>query len=115
MQLAHEKKGNVVIVKPLEKRMDAVIAADFREEMEAFIKDGQTLFILDMSEIDFVDSSGLGAIMACLRMLGGKGDLMIAGARGNVTSLIKLTRMDRVFQLFANCDEALAGFPAENR
>ncbi len=112
MQLAHEKRGNAVIVKPLEKRMDSTIAADFKKQMEAFVKEGQGLFILDLSEIDFVDSSGLGAIIACLKMLGGKGDLVIAGACEKVLSLFKLTRMDRVFQVFSSSEEALAGFPS---
>ncbi len=110
MLLAQEMRGNVLIVKPLEKRMDAVIAADFKEQMKNLVAEGQKLFILDMSEIDFVDSSGLGAIIACLRMLEGKGDLAIAGAREKTVLFFKLTRMDRVFQMFATSDAALAGF-----
>ncbi len=110
MQLAHEKKGKAVIVKPLEKHLDASIAPDFKKQMEAFIQDGQGLFILDLSEVAFVDSSGLGAIIACLKMLEGKGEMVIAGACEKVISLFKLTRMDRVFQVFQSSDEALAGF-----
>lgn len=108
MQLVHEKKGKVVVVKPLEKRMDATIAADFKTQMGALINEGQELFVLDLSEVDFVDSSGLGAIVASLKMLGGKGDLVIASAGEKVMKLFKLTRMDRVFQVFPTSDEALA-------
>lgn len=108
MQLVHEKKGSVVVVKPLEKRMDATIAADFKTQMGVLINEGQALFVLDLSEVDFVDSSGLGAIVASLKMLGGKGDLVIASAGEKVMKLFKLTRMDRVFQVFPTSDEALA-------
>ena len=108
MQLVHEKKGKVVVVKPLEKRMDATIAADFKTQMGVLINEGQALFVLDLSEVDFVDSSGLGAIVASLKMLGGKGDLVIASAGEKVMKLFKLTRMDRVFQVFPTSDEALA-------
>jgi len=108
MKLAREMRGKVAIVKPLERQMDALIAADFRKQMEAFVKEGQALFILDLSEVDFVDSSGLGTIIACLKMLGGRGDLVIAGAGEKIISLFKLTRMDRVFQIFPSTDEALA-------
>jgi len=111
MQLDYENIGKVSVVKPLEKRMDALNAAGFKKQMESFIKEGQTFFILDMSEIDFVDSSALGAIIACLRMLEGNGDMVIAGAGEKVMRLFKLTRMDRVFQIFSNSEEALAGFP----
>jgi anti-sigma B factor antagonist len=108
MQLVHEKIDKVLVVKPLEKRMDAFIAIDFRGQMGAFISEGQELIVLDLSEVDFVDSSGLGAIVASLKMLGGKGDLVIAGASDKVMSLFKLTRMDRVFQIFTGKDEAVA-------
>ncbi len=110
MQLAHEKKGKVVIVKPLDRHLDASMAADFKKQMEAFVQEGQALFILDLSEVAFVDSTGLGAIIACLKMVAGKGDLVIAGVCEKVISLFKLTRMDRVFQVFPSSDEALAGF-----
>jgi anti-sigma B factor antagonist len=108
MQLVHEQIDKVLVVKPLEKRMDAFVAPDFRGHMGAFINEGQQLIVLDLSEVDFVDSSGLGAIVASLKMLGGKGDLVIAGASDKVMSLFKLTRMDRVFQIFAGKDEAVA-------
>jgi len=108
MQLVHEMIDKVLVVKPLEKRMDAFVASDFRGRMGAFIGEGQELIVLDLSDVDFVDSSGLGAIVASLKMLGGKGDLAIAGASDKVMSLFKLTRMDRVFQIFATRDEAVA-------
>jgi anti-sigma B factor antagonist len=108
MQLVHEKIDKVLVVKLLEKRIDAFIAADFRGQMGVFINEGQELIVLDLTEVDFVDSSGLGAIVASLKMLGGKGDLVIAGASDKVMSLFKLTRMDRVFQIFATRDEAVA-------
>jgi anti-sigma B factor antagonist len=108
MQLVHEQIGKLLVVKPLEKRMDAFVAPDFRGQMGAFISEGQQLIVLDLSEVDFVDSSGLGAIVASLKMLGGKGDLVIAGASDKVMSLFKLTRMDRVFQIFAGKEEAVA-------
>jgi anti-sigma B factor antagonist len=108
MQLVHEKTGKVVVVKPLEKRLDASIAVDFKKQIGALINEGQELFILDLSQVDFVDSSGLGAIVASLKMLGGKGDFLIAGAGEKVMNLFKLTRMDRVFEVFPTRDEALA-------
>ena len=108
MQLVHEKTGKVIVVKPLENRMDATIAVDFKTQMRALISEGQELFVLDLSEVDFVDSSGLGAIVASLKMLEGKGDMVIAGAGERVMSLFKLTRMDRVFEVFPTSDDALA-------
>lgn len=112
MKLAHETKGKVVIVKPLERRMDALVATDFKKQMESFMNEGQTLFVLDLDQVEFVDSSGLGAVITCLKLLGGRGDLVIAGVNEGIMSLFKLTRMDRVFQIFPTSDAALAHFSA---
>ena len=46
-------KRKVAIVKPLDRQIDALIAADFKKQVEAFVKEGQDLFILDLSEVDF--------------------------------------------------------------
>lgn len=108
MQLVEERAGKALVVKPLEKRFDALVATDFKERMGDLIRDGQEWLILDLEEVDFIDSSGLGAIVASLKMLGGKGDLLIAGPSDKVMGLFRLTRMDRVFQVFKTRDEALA-------
>lgn len=108
MQFESEKTGEVLVVKPLEKRMDAAVAVDFKEKMGEFIESGNDLIILDLSSVDFIDSTGLGAIVSSLKRLGRKGDLVICGIRETVMSLFKLTRMDRVFRIFAERNEAIA-------
>ena len=112
MRLEIKKSGRVTIVRSLENRMDAKVAADFKAEIGRIVDGGNRWIVFDVSEITFVDSSGLGAIVSSLKMLGKEGDLVIAGAGETVLSLFKLTRMDRVFRMFANekeAVEALAG------
>lgn len=108
MQLQDEKIGNVLVVKPLEKRMDATVAVDFKEKMAGLINAGNDLIVLDLSAVSFMDSSGLGAMVSSLKMLGRKGDLVVSGVHQTVMSMFKLTRMDRVFRIFSNQDEAVA-------
>jgi anti-sigma B factor antagonist len=108
MQLVHEVIGKVVVVKPLETRIDGTVATEFRNEMVAFIEEGAEALVLDLSEVDLMDSTGLGALVASLKMLRGKGELVISGASGKVTSLFKLTKIDRVFRVFTNRDDAVA-------
>jgi anti-sigma B factor antagonist len=107
MQLAHEMLGRVLVVKPLETRIDGTVATEFRSAMKAFIEDGQEAIVLDLSEVDFLDSTGLGTLVATLKMLRGKGQLVISGASGKVVSLFKITRMDQVFRTFATTNEAV--------
>ena len=102
----------MTVVRSLETRMDAKVAADFKTEIGRIVDEGNRWIVFDVGQIAFVDSSGLGAIVSSLKMVGKEGDLVIAGAGETVKSLFKLTRMDRVFQMFATekeAVEALAG------
>ncbi len=106
--LAHELQNDVLVVRVNAKRVDASKAPLFKDEMTKCIEAGHSQLVLDMSEVEFVDSSGLGAIVACLKRLGPKGSLAIAGASGAVRRLFSLTRMDRVFVLHDSVDAAVA-------
>ena len=75
--------------------------------MVDWINQGNRRIVLDLSEVDFIDSSGLGAIVSSLKTLGNDGDLVICGIRETVMGLFKITRMNRVFQIFATESEAI--------
>ena len=106
MQLEQKRRGDVQMVKVLDKRMDARAAPSFKEQMSEVIGSGSRRIALDIGDVEFIDSSGLGAIVSALKMLGGNGDLVICGARETVMSMFKLTRMDKVFRIFAGDEQA---------
>ncbi len=108
MEIEDKKDGNVLIVKILNKRLDAQGATDFKEKMSGYISSGSHSIVLNMSEVDFVDSSGLGAMVSVLKLLGDGGNLVICGARGSVMRMFKLTRMNKVFSMFEGQREAVA-------
>jgi anti-sigma B factor antagonist len=110
--LTSELRNNVLVVHVAEKRVDASKAPLFKDEMTKCIDSGQNQLVLDLSGVDFVDSSGLGAIVACLKRLGPRGNLAIAGAKGAVSRLFTLTRMDKVFTLHDTVDAAVAQLSA---
>ena len=105
--ISTENQTNATIATINEKRLDAKIAVAFKEEMAALINSGVTVIILDMGGVGFVDSSGLGAIVTSLKLLGRKGDLLVAGVKDDVMTMFTLTRMDRVFQMFPTASDAL--------
>lgn len=107
MQLSERKEGNILIVKLLEKRLDAHIAVAFKKKMAEFIDNGNELIVLNLSEVNFIDSSGLGSIVSSLKKLGGKGDLTICCAQENVMSMFHLTRLEKVFEIFAGEEQAV--------
>lgn len=108
MEMEHRTEGNVLVVTLLEKRLDARSASAFKDKMVEFVHRGHHRLALDIHEIEFIDSSGLGAIVSVLKQLGGQGDLVICGARDTVTSMFKLTRLDKVFQMFPGAGDAVA-------
>ncbi len=109
MLLEHTEKDNVMVVKLLEKRLDAHIAVSFKEKLAGFIEQGHTRILLDMAAVEFIDSSGLGAIVSVLKQAGTKnGELMICSLQDATLSMFKLTRMDKVFNIYAQESDALA-------
>jgi len=90
------------------ERIDAAIAIQFKEDMRSETENGASRVILDLSEVKFIDSSGLGAIVAAMKQLGSSRKLDLAGLSPMVDKVFRLTRMDTVFDLYASLNEATA-------
>jgi anti-sigma B factor antagonist len=75
--------------------------------MSEWIGAGNRRIVLNLSEVDFIDSSGLGAIVSSLKKIGNDGDLVICSVRETVMSLFRLTRMNRVFDILSSEEEAI--------
>ena len=91
--------GGPVTLEILAERLDAAVAGDFREGVCATIAEGHTSIILDMSAVEFMDSSGLGSLVGCLRDLGPQRSMVLKGITRPVERLLKLTRVNRVFEI----------------
>ena len=106
MILDHRKENDILFVKLMVDELDARIAPSFRQAMNEFIAEGSKTIILNLELVKFIDSTGLGSIVSSLKALDDHGDLVLCGARGPVQTVLELTRMNKVFQIFA--DEAAA-------
>lgn len=89
-------------------RIDAAMAIQFKEDMRGETEEGPDRVILDLSAVDFIDSSGLGAIVAAMKQLDKERQLDLAGLTPTVEKVFRLTRMDTVFKLYPSLDDALA-------
>ncbi len=97
MQIDTIVQGDVLVITIGEKRLDARCATLFREQVSELIKAGHHRLVLNLAAVEFVDSSGLGALVSILKTLGPRGELVLCGIRESVFGLFKLTRMDKVF------------------
>ena len=107
MKIEDRQVGTVVVVRPVEQALDAYAATGFRERVAALIQEGSRQIVLDLGAVQFLDSTGLGAIVSSLKRLEGNGVLVICNAGEMVMDVFRLTRMDRVFPIVRTLDEAL--------
>lgn len=98
--LSIETIDGILIVRVEERRLDASKAPAFKDEVNQALGEGVTRLVLDLGQVEFIDSSGLGVVVSVLKRLGPSGNLAIANANSAVRRLFSLTRMDRVFTLY---------------
>ncbi|HVY95139.1 MAG TPA: STAS domain-containing protein [Bryobacteraceae bacterium] len=90
--------------------LDASNSVEFKRDIAPILQ-SNTKLILDLSQLRFVDSSGLGAMLSCLRQLTAKGgDLKLCGMSQQVRALFELVRMHRIFDIYATREEAVKAF-----
>ena len=108
MNLSSTTKEQVQIVTVQDARIDAAVALAFKNGMRSETQRGAHRIILDLGAVEFVDSSGLGAIVASMKALGNGRKLVLAGLTPTVEKVFRLTRMDSVFPIYPSLDDALA-------
>jgi len=96
-------------------RLDAAYAQKFFNSMQGFIKKGHMDIVLDLSSVEFVDSTGLGAIVLCLKEIDGRGQFVLCGVNDMVLSLLKMTHLDSIFTQAATRKEALKRLTQEKK
>jgi anti-anti-sigma factor len=80
--------------------LDAVKAIELRQQVSELLASGNNLVLLDMADVNFIDSSGLSALIITLKMLRtAGGDLYLCSIAEPVKNLLRVTRMDRLFDL----------------
>ena len=107
MELKSQQNGTMQIVSVHSARIDAAVAIEFKDAMRQATDSGSPIVILDLSEVDFIDSSGLGAIVASMKHMGRDRSLVLAGLTPTVDKVFRLTRMDSVFGVFPTLQSAL--------
>jgi anti-anti-sigma factor len=86
--------------------LDGIIANQLRNEISHVVSTGADIVLIDMQDVKFIDSSGLGTLVSALktvRAAGGK--LFICSLNDQVRMIFELTRMDRIFENFADRNE----------
>ena len=109
MQMSAAEVGENLVVSIDDSRIDAAVAVRFKDRMLELTRHPAERVILDLSSVDFLDSSGLGAVVGAMKQLGSKRQLDLAGLTPTVEKVFRITRMDKVFRIYENTDAALKG------
>ena len=97
MELVAEQRGEILVVRAMQDRIDAAGAIQFKDKMRELTQANNPRVVLDMSRVAFLDSSGLGAVVAVMKALGPERKLELSGLTATVQKVFRLTRMDSVF------------------
>lgn len=105
--IAFESTQNVVVAALQSTSLDASNAARFKEEVVGRITAGKP-WLIDLAQVAFVDSSGLGALVSCLRQAQEQGcRLGLCSLQKRVVVLFELVRLYRIFDIYETRDVAL--------
>ncbi|NBS94658.1 MAG: anti-sigma factor antagonist [Betaproteobacteria bacterium] len=101
---------DVLVLELLEDNLDASNVREFRDAAQSLMHEHARV-VLDMAGVQFVDSSGLGALIACLRQTNARrGDFRLCAMSRTVRALFELMRMHRVFNIHDTRSEAVTSF-----
>jgi anti-sigma B factor antagonist len=113
MELMCEPIGDVMVVVLAGAQLDASTAEEFKRDIMPVL-DAHRQVVFDLSSLTFIDSSGLGAFLSCLRHVHAQGgDLRLCGLSQPVRTLFELVRMHRIFQIFDTQEAAIQAFQSE--
>lgn len=111
MGIELEELNGITIVYPEGPRLDAEEAPRFKSDMLDIITRGKMRIILDLSRIDFMDSTGLVSIVSTSKALPDQGEIVLCGVSEKLRNLFSLTKLDRrAFRIFDSLEDALNSF-----
>lgn len=91
--------------------LNVVTGNQLRRDVSDFIDCGKNIILVDLQNVEFVDSSGLGALVAAMqsvKLVGGK--FYICSINEQIQMLFELTKMERIFQIYLNQNEFINKF-----
>jgi anti-sigma B factor antagonist len=111
MNLQTEKKDKVTIISIREERLDAHNSGELKAELARLFDEGTKDIMVDLKDVRFIDSSGLGALVSGFKnAISHQGNLKLASLQPQVKSMFELTRLHRVFEIFGSTVEALESY-----
>jgi anti-sigma B factor antagonist len=111
MSIKETMNGDVAILAIKGNLMGEPDTTDVRDKIYSLLQDDVRKIVLDMSKVKWINSSGLGTLIAALTSVKNKGgDMRLAGVSEKVESLFMITQLIKVFKTYETVDRAVNSF-----
>jgi len=111
MKLNTDISENRALISVMEERLDAHNSDELKSEMNSLFEAGIKDIIINLKDVRFIDSSGLGVLVSGYKNSSARqGSLKLSGLQTQVKSMFELTRLYRVFDIYSTTDEALLSY-----
>ena len=102
-----QERSNVL---PLKGEIDLHVSPSVTASLNQMIEKKPERMVVDLSEVTYIDSAGLAALIEAMQKVEGYGGkFVLAGLQETVRSIFEISRLDQVFRIFPDADAALAG------
>ena len=101
-------RKNRADVLPLKGEIDLHVSPTVTASLNAMIEKKPRRLVVDLSDVAYIDSAGLAALIEAMQKVEGYGGrFLLAGLQETVRSIFEISRLDQVFQIFPDVDAAL--------
>ena len=108
MLLTKTNIGGNVVVTIKQARVDMAISRKLKEELSEILTEKPMILVINLSETQYFDSSALGALITILREVKTYGgQVRLANLNQTLLTLIKLSKLDTMFEIYENVENAL--------
>jgi anti-sigma B factor antagonist len=107
LSLATKDEGDITVVE-VGGEIDVYTAPKLREQLIELVSNGRYQLVVDMENVDFLDSTGLGVLVGGLkRVRAHDGSLRLVCTQERILKIFRITGLTKVFPIHASVDEAL--------
>ena len=111
MEMIEHIENGIVVLKLSGKIMGGPDAATLNEKLHELVESGNTRVVADLSNVNWMNSSGLGILINALTTIrNAGGDLKLAAVTEKIKSLLKITKLLTVFNTYDSTDDAVKSF-----
>jgi len=110
MEITVKDKGGATVL-TLNGRLDLASGTTLKEQVKSQLKKGNTMIHLNLAQVDFINSSGLGSLVSIMKEVRmAKGRFTVSNLASYVQEIFEITQLSHIFEIFSTEEEALSSY-----